>query len=100
MATPESKVKAKVNSALKPLIDKGLVWKFMPVQTGYGTPALDYLLCVNGRFIVIETKEAGKDFTTRQRTTAEAMCAAGALVFKVDGPHSLDKAMGEILKCL
>ena len=100
MATPESKVKAKVNSALKPLIDKGLVWKFMPVQTGYGTPALDYLLCVNGRFIVIETKEAGKDLTPRQRTTAEAMCAAGALVFKVDGSHSLDKAMGQILKCL
>ena len=98
--TPEGKVKAKVNAALKPLIDKGLVWKFMPVQTGYGTPALDYLLCVNGRFIVIETKEAGKDFTTRQRTTAEAMCAAGALVFKVDGEISLDKAMGQILKCL
>jgi hypothetical protein len=98
--TPEGKVKAKVNSALKPLIDKGLVWKFMPVQTGYGTPALDYLLCVNGRFIVIETKEAGKAMTARQRTTAEAMCAAGALVFVVDGPHSFAVAMGEILKVL
>ena len=98
--TPEGKVKRKVNDALKPLIDKGLVWKFMPVQTGYGTPALDYLLCVNGRFIVIETKEAGKDFTARQRTTAEAMCAAGARVFLVDGQHSLDRTMGEILKCL
>jgi hypothetical protein len=98
--TPEGKVKQKVNDALKPLIDKKLIWKFMPVQTGYGSPALDYLLCVNGRFIVIETKEAGKDLTARQRTTAEAMCAAGALVFVVDGPISLDKAMGQILKCL
>ena len=79
--TPEGKVKANVNSALKPLIDKGMVWKFMPVQSGYGTPALDYLLCVNGRFIGIETKKAGKKMTGRQRTTAEAMCAAGALVF-------------------
>jgi hypothetical protein len=100
MSTPEAKVKAKVNAALKPLVDKGVVWKFMPVQTGYGTAALDYLLCVNGRFIVIETKEAGKNFTARQRTTAQAMCAAGALVFKVDDRASLDKAMGYILKCL
>jgi hypothetical protein len=98
--TPEGKVKAKVNAALKPLIDKGLVWKFMPVQTGYGTPALDYLLCVNGRFIVIETKEAGKIMTPRQETTADAMIKAGARVIVVDGPISLDYAMGEILKCL
>ena len=98
--TPEGKVKAKVNAALKPLVDKGLVWKFMPVQTGYGTPALDYLLCANGRFIVIETKEAGKIMTPRQEGTAEAMEAAGALVFVVDGPISLDRVMGEILKCL
>lgn len=98
--TPEGKVKAKVNAALKPLIEKGLVWKFMPVQSGYGTPALDYLLCVNGRFIVIETKETGKKLTGRQTTTACAMINAGAVVFVVDGPISLDRAIGKILKCL
>ncbi len=87
--TPEGRVKRKVNEALKPLIDKKLVWKFMPVQTGYGMPALDYLLCVNGQFIVIETKEAGKVMTGRQETTAAAMRAAGARVFVVSDDTSL-----------
>lgn len=96
--TPEGKVKKQVNSALASLSSR--VYKFMPVQSGYGKKTLDYLLCVNGRFIAIETKAPGKNMTALQEQTAEDICAAGGLVFLVDGQSSLARAMGEIHKCL
>jgi len=88
--TPEGKVKKKVNAALKALgVD---CWRFMPVQTGYGSPALDYLICFKGRFIAIETKAPGKKLTPLQESTKAAMEAAGALVLIVDGDESLENA--------
>lgn len=88
--TPEGKVKAKVTAALKEI---GYVWKFMPVQTGYGTPALDYLLCVGGRFIAIETKKKGKELTARQELTKAAIEFAGGIVLVVDDDASLERAI-------
>ena len=67
-------------------------WRFMPVQTGYGSPALDYLLCFKGRFIAIETKAPGKKLTPLQESTKAAMEAAGAMVLIVDGEISLHAA--------
>ena len=95
--TPESKVKAKVNRALKPLVDAGSAWKFMPVQNGMGIPGLDYLICVGGRFIAIETKVKGKVPTPRQDTTIAAIRDAGGKVFVVDDEYSLNEAMKWIL---
>ncbi len=92
--TPEGKVKAQVNRAIATL-DKR-IYKFMPVQTGYGKKTLDYLLCVNGHFVAIETKSLGKDFTPLQEQCAEDICAAGGRVFLVDGPISLATAMAHI----
>jgi hypothetical protein len=91
--TPEGKVKHKVNKEL------GLVahlWSFMPVQMGLGKAALDYLLCVRGRFIAIETKAKGKKLTTRQLHTKAEMEAAGAVVFIVDDETSLAVAVAYI----
>jgi len=82
-----------VNRALAQL---PLVWKFMPVQMGMGIPALDYLLCIDGQFVAIETKVKGKTLTARQLKTAEEICAAGGRVFIVDDDASLAKAM----KCI
>jgi hypothetical protein len=96
--TPEGKVKLQVNKALATLGSR--VYKFMPVQSGYGKKTLDYLLCVNGHFIAIETKAPGKNMTALQTQTAEDICAAGGRVFLVDGLSSLARAMGEIHKCL
>lgn len=92
--TPEGKVKSKVNKTLKSL---SKVWRFMPVQGGYGLPALDYLLCVNGYFVSIETKVAGKKLTPRQQTTAQAIKAAGGWVFVVDDDVSLTEALNFML---
>lgn len=92
--TPEGRVKQKVNAALKKL--GASCWRFMPVQTGYGSPALDYLLSYKGRFVAIETKAKGKKLTTLQERTKEDLEAAGALVLVVDDDDSLAFALSQM----
>ena len=92
--TPEGKVKKKVNDMLKAFGNH--VWKFMPVQQGYGLPALDYLLSVNGFFVAIETKVPGKKPTPRQQLTMKQMRDAGATVFVVDDDLSLARCRAVI----
>jgi hypothetical protein len=89
--TPEGRVKAKINGVLKHLGPE--CWRFMPVQTGYGSPSLDYMLCYRGRFIAIEAKAKGKKLTPLQKRTTAAMEAAGALVLIVDDDDSLAIAL-------
>ena len=93
--TPEGKVKKKVNATLKAL--GADCWRFMPVQTGYGSPALDYLICYKGRFIAIETKAPGKKLTALQESTKEAIEAAGGIVLVVSDEDSLTIAAKTIL---
>lgn len=93
--TPEGKVKAKVKAALNTL--GADCWRFMPVQTGYGAPALDFLLSVRGRFIAIETKAPGKSLTPMQETTKAAIEAAGGIVLVVWDEGSLAIAMKIVL---
>jgi hypothetical protein len=77
--TPEGRVKAHVRAMLLTL-DR-CYW-FMPVQRG-GAPALDYFICINGRFLTIETKVPGKTLSPRQWVTADAIVAAGGIVLIV-----------------
>ena len=92
--TPEGKVKIQVNNALATLGSR--VYKFMPVQTGYGKKTLDYLLCVNGHFVAIETNALGKKMTPLQDQCAQDICGAGGRVFLVDDLPSLARAIGYI----
>jgi hypothetical protein len=79
--TPEGKVKAAVNR----IIDKyKSVYKFMPVPSGYGPSSLDYLLCINGHFVAIETKAPGKKPTDRQKMIIGQITRAGGVVFVID----------------
>ena len=97
MSTPEGKIKAKVTRALVQLRTEGFgVWSFMPVQMGYGAPALDFLLTINGYSFAIETKVKGKYMTPRQEQTALEIHEAGGVVFVVDDDDSLHKAMRAI----
>jgi len=82
MPTPESKVKSKVNKILAAYPE---IYRFMPVQTGYGVPTLDYLLCIKGNFVAIETKKAGGKPTERQERTIEEINAAGGTTFVICG---------------
>jgi hypothetical protein len=98
MATPESKVKAKLKKALRENFGSSC-YCFMPVQTGMGARTLDYLICINGRFVSIETKAPGKKPTPLQETTIQIIRDAGGLVFVVDGDESLEQAV-RILRAL
>lgn len=92
--TPEGRVKAKVNKALNEL--GSMVYRFMPVQNGMGRPSLDYLLCVNGRFVSIETKAPGGKLTPRQVITKSEIEDAGGLVYVVSDDASLTVAVNAI----
>lgn len=65
------------------------IYKFMPVPAGFGPSSLDYLLCVRGDFVAVETKVKGKDLTPRQKLCARQIEEAGGKVFKIDGPDTL-----------
>lgn len=93
--TPEGRVKAKVKKALDKLGSD--CWRFMPVQTGFGSPALDYLLSIRGRFVAIETKAPGKKLTPLQEQTKAGIEAAGGIVLLVWDESSLAIAMKIIL---
>lgn len=93
--TPEGRVKKMVKKALDTLGPD--CWRFMPVQTGYGSPALDYLLAIRGRFVSIETKAPGKKLTPLQEGTKAAIEAAGGIVLVVWDETSLELAMKIIL---
>jgi hypothetical protein len=93
--TPEGKVKNKINRALAPFGPD--IYKFMPVQTGYGKKTLDYLLCINGKFVAIEAKAPGKTMTALQNETACQIIEAGGTVFVVDGPDGIDRVIGYLV---
>ena len=77
--TPEAEVKV----ALKKRLDELGLYYFMPVQTGYGTRTLDFLVC-GGRFIGIETKAPGEAPNLSQQCTAARIIAAGGTVYVID----------------
>src|SRR2546430_646917 len=93
--TPEGRVKKMVKKALDTLGTD--CWRFMPVQTGFGAPALDYLLSIRSRFVAIETKAPGKKLTPLQETTKAAIEAAGGIVLVVWDETSLELAMKILL---
>jgi hypothetical protein len=80
--TPEGRVKRRVSQILK-RAEK--CYYFMPVQTGYGSPTLDYLGCSRGRAFAIETKAPGKLPTKRQEAIIKEMQATDMKVFVIDG---------------
>jgi hypothetical protein len=95
--TPEGRVKAKVNAALKKLGAACHIFK--PVQTGFGSVGLDYHLCVRGFAVYIETKKPGGKLTPLQLTTRSTMLRAGAIVLVVKNDNDV-AMMTEILSGL
>lgn len=80
--TPEGAVKNKVKKFLTPL--KPSVYFHMPVQNGMGSPTLDFVGCVRGRYFAIETKAGDSKPTARQELTATDISAAGGVAFLID----------------
>lgn len=95
MATPESKVKAKVKALIKKMSDEmpfTSIYSHWPVQTGFGAPTLDCIGCAGGHYFAIETKAPGGRLTARQEATIHEMRAAGAKVFVI-GEESKQDSM-------
>ncbi len=92
--TPEGKVKAAVKKWLK---SRGAYF-FMPVQGGYGAATLDFLVCLDGKFIGIETKAPGKKATPRQEIVMEEIRAAGGRAFLISSAEVLTWQLGNMEK--
>lgn len=90
----QSAVKRRVSRALDRYDE---CWHFMPVQTGYGSPVLDYIVCIRGRFIAIETKREGGKLTARQHEIARELVKAGALVYVICGTQQADDWAKDVL---
>lgn len=84
--TPEGKVKARVKELLK----KYNAYWHCPVQNGMGSPSLDFICCIKGKYFAVETKAGNKEPTPRQKTTIAEIQRAGGKVFVVNEISGLD----------
>lgn len=77
----EAKLKDEVKRLL---ITRGAYW-FMPVQMGYGVSGTpDFLCCIAGRFVGIETKAPGKKPSKFQEYRIKQINQAGGVAFWTD----------------
>jgi len=90
----EAAVKRRITAGLKKY--DGL-WYFMPVQSGIGAAALDYLVCINGRFVAVETKAVNGRLTDRQKHVAKMITDAGGLVYVVRGTEEAEEWVKVVL---
>jgi hypothetical protein len=86
MATPESRVKAKLRRLFKGY--RPDLYDYWPVPSIYGATTLDVLGCYRGRFFSVETKAQGRKPTLRQTKTINSMEQAMGRVFVVTGMNS------------
>jgi hypothetical protein len=83
--TPEGKVKRQIKAYLKA---QG-VYFYMPVPSGLGARTLDFLCCIEGRFLGIEAKAPGKKATHAQQDEIDRMAQARGLAICVDNVQDL-----------
>lgn len=87
--TPEGRVKKKVREWL----DKKGAYYYMPVSNGMGrVGAPDFLVCLNGRFVGIETKAPGKRSNTTPNQDREItwINSAGGVAVVIDDVSQLE----------
>jgi hypothetical protein len=86
--TPEGRVKAAVKRWLK---ERG-VWHFCPVSNGMGAHGIpDFICCMNGRFVAIETKAPGKrrNVSANQEHQINLIHQAGGSAIVIDDVEQL-----------
>jgi len=81
MSTPEGKVKA----AVKKLLDQHNIYYFMPATGGYGRSGVpDFICCVKGNFVAVETKAGKAKPTALQMREMERIKNSGGLAFVIN----------------
>ena len=93
MMTEEGAIKKKVRANIR--ASGGYV--FSPVQMGMGSPTLDDLCCIGGKFIAIEYKAEGKVPTPRQLLTMKEIRKAGGIAIWGD---SVERVMEQLAMSL
>ena len=96
MATPESRVKAKVSAILK----KHNVYFFYPATGGYGRSGIpDVIACVRGRFVGIECKAGDNNPTALQQRELQRIIDSlgSALVVRETNLDELDLLIKELV---
>ena len=79
------KNEADVKSEVKKILKSLGAWWFMPVQTGYGVQGIpDFIVCLNGKFVAIETKYGGNKVTAHQAMQMEKIENASGTALIVD----------------
>lgn len=92
--TPEGRVKEAVKRRLKALG----IYYYMPVSNGMGRHgAPDFICCMNGRFLGIETKAPGKRGNTspNQERELAAIHDANGLAVVIDDASQLDEVLND-----
>jgi len=94
----EKQVKTKVLRVLKKLQREGIpLWYYMPVQMGMGRAGIpDFVVCINGRFVAIETKRDRKaQLSVRQAFERKKIENAGGLYLVIHDENypSLERAL-------
>lgn len=91
--TPEGRVKKEVKAWLT---ERGAYY-YMPVSNGMGrVGAPDFIVCLAGRFVGIETKAPGKRSATtaNQEREIQWINKAGGTAFVVDDVSQLERLEG------
>jgi hypothetical protein len=71
-------------------------WWYMPVQTGYGVKGVpDFVVCLNGRFIAIETKFGGNVLSAHQEIQRNKVVEARGDFYTIDENNV--EVLGELL---
>lgn len=88
--TPEGRVKAAVKRWLQ---ERG-VWHFCPVSNGMGAHGIpDFICCMNGQFLAIETKAPGKraNVSANQEHQITLIHRSGGVAVVIDDAAQLDQ---------
>lgn len=83
---PETmKNESHVKTAVKALLKQVGAWYFMPVPAGYGRVGVpDFIVCLNGHFMGIETKFENRPTTVNQEREMQAIQRAGGTCLVVN----------------
>jgi hypothetical protein len=96
----ERDVKKRVSALLSLAMEHEPLYVWMPVVTGFGKRSLDYICCVRGQFLAIETKATGEWLRPDQRQRARDILKSGAKVFIISGPDGYGALENYLEHCI
>ncbi|PWU21861.1 MAG: recombinase RecB [Verrucomicrobia bacterium] len=82
-----------VKKDIKLLLQRYGAYFHMPVKKAIGTATVDFLCCVRGRFVAIETKAPGGRLTGRQKAILHTVRGAGGIAFFCSSAAEAEKIL-------